>query len=150
MYKTVSKSFEELSLNELYDILAARQAVFVVEQNCPFLDTDHKDQVATHCLLLDEENKLGAYTRIFDVGVYYPGFASIGRVLSLPHGREKGYGRGIMNYSIAQVYDNFGQVPIKIGAQKYLIKFYSSLGFEEIGEDYMEDGIPHTIMIKKP
>ncbi|MBA4852114.1 GNAT family N-acetyltransferase [Emticicia sp. BO119] len=139
--------FSELSLEELYAILALRQEVFVVEQNCPFLDADGKDNVALHLMIFDEDENLVAYTRLFDKNVYYEGYASIGRVVTSPKARGGGLGRILMKHSIEKVLDLFGQAPIKIGAQKYLEKFYQSLGFELTGNDYIEDGIPHTYMI---
>lgn len=139
--------FYELSLDELYAILALRQEVFIVEQNCPFLDADGKDQIAMHLMVLDEAGNLVAYTRLFDKDVYYVGYTSIGRVVTSPKDRGGGLGRVLMEKSIEKVLTLFGQAPIKIGAQKYLEKFYQSLGFELTGKDYIEDGIPHTYMI---
>ncbi|GAB3517015.1 GNAT family N-acetyltransferase [Emticicia fontis] len=139
--------FYELNLDELYAILALRQEVFVVEQNCPFLDADGKDQSALHLMIFDEDENLVAYTRLFAQDVYYQGYTSIGRVVTSPKARGGGLGRVLMEKSIEKVLALFGQAPIKIGAQKYLEKFYHSLGFEPTGNDYIEDGIPHTYMI---
>ena len=139
--------FYELSLEELYAVLALRQEVFVVEQNCPFLDADGKDQIGLHFMIFDEHHNLVAYTRLFDLNVYYQGYTSIGRVVTSPKARGGGLGRVLMEKSIEEVKERFGKAPIKIGAQKYLEKFYQSLGFELTGNDYIEDGIPHTYMI---
>jgi ElaA protein len=139
--------FYELNLDELYAILALRQEVFIVEQNCPFLDADGKDQPAQHLIMFDIDQNLVAYTRLFDKNVYYEGYTSIGRVVTSPKARGGGLGRALMEKSIEKVLDLFGQAPIKIGAQKYLEKFYQSLGFELTGIDYIEDGIPHTYMV---
>ncbi|WP_337044793.1 GNAT family N-acetyltransferase [Emticicia sp. 17c] len=139
--------FNDLSLNELYEILALRQEVFIVEQNCPFQDADGKDQQAYHFMLLDDAHNLLAYTRLFAYGVYYEGYASIGRVVSSPKARGKGVGRILMQKSIEEINRLFGRVPIKIGAQRYLEDFYQSLGFQPTGNHYIEDGIPHTYMI---
>jgi ElaA protein len=139
--------FYELNLDELYAILALRQEVFIVEQNCPFLDTDGKDQTALHLMLFDKEKNLVAYTRLFDKDLYYEGYTSIGRVVTSPKARGGGIGRILMEKSIEKVLNLSVQTPIKIGAQKYLEKFYQSLGFELTGNDYIEDGIPHTYMI---
>lgn len=141
--------FYELSHDELYAILALRQEVFIVEQNCPFLDADGKDQIALHLMIFDKDRQLVAYTRLFDKDVYYEGYTSIGRVVTSPKARGGGLGRILMEKSIEKVLDLFGQAPIKIGAQKYLEKFYQSLGFAPTGDDYIEDGIPHTYMIYK-
>jgi ElaA protein len=142
------KAFEELTLEELYEILALRQEVFIVEQNCPFLDADGKDQQAKHCLAKNEAGKLLAYTRIFDKNIYYQNFAAIGRVVSSPKFRGEKFGRKIFQFSIDNVNQEFDYPPIKIGAQAYLEKFYASFGFLATGEDYLEDGIPHKIMIR--
>jgi ElaA protein len=142
------KAFTELSVDELYEILALRSEVFVVEQNCIFLDLDHKDQKAIHFMGYDQNNQLMAYTRLFDYGAYYEGFLSIGRVVASPKGRGEGNGRQIFGKSVVKVQELFGQKPIKIGAQAYLESFYASFGFESINEDYIEDGIPHKIMVR--
>ncbi len=140
--------FEALSLQELYEVLALRNEVFIVEQNCPFQDLDGKDQTAWHCLGFDDNQKLMAYTRLFEKSVYYDGFVSIGRVVTSPKARGGGIGKILMQKSIEYCQQLFGNEPIKIGAQVYLLKFYESLGFQSIGQDYLEDGIEHTIMVR--
>jgi ElaA protein len=142
------KAFSDLSVDELYEILALRSEVFVVEQNCIFLDLDHKDQKALHFMGFDQKNQLMAYTRLFNESVYYQGFLSIGRVVASPKGRGEGYGREIFGKSVEKVQELFGQKSIKIGAQAYLESFYASFGFESINEDYVEDGIPHKMMVR--
>lgn len=143
------KSFDELSTHELYQILELRSAVFVVEQNCAFNDLDFNDQKAQHFFALDEQNTLVAYTRLFAKDVYYQGYVSIGRVVSSPKFRGLGLGKLLMEKSILQCQKLYGDTPIKIGAQQYLNAFYVNLGFENTGEDYLEDGIPHTYMLLK-
>ncbi|MCS6928053.1 MAG: GNAT family N-acetyltransferase [Saprospiraceae bacterium] len=143
------KSFEALTIYELYDIMALRQEVFVVEQNCAYLDADGKDLQAWHVMGRDEQGRLVAYTRLLPVGVVYEGYASIGRVVSAPFARRTGAGRSIMEHSIALCRQLFGSVPLKISAQTYLLKFYESFGFRSTGEAYLEDGIPHTTMIRE-
>ncbi|WP_394994022.1 GNAT family N-acetyltransferase [Emticicia sp.] len=140
--------FYELSLDELYSIMILRQEVFVVEQNCPFVDADAKDQLAWHLMVLDQNHKLAAYTRLFDKSVYYEDYTSIGRVVTSAHKRGCGMGKFLIQKSIEKTIELFGNEPIKIGAQSYLIKFYQSLGFELTGNDYIEDGIEHTYMIR--
>lgn len=140
--------FYELSLDELYKIMKLRQEVFIVEQNCPFVDTDEKDQLAFHFMVIDENNRLAAYTRLFDKNAYYDGYTSIGRVVTSAHARGAGIGKFLMQKSIEKTLELFGNEPIKIGAQSYLTKFYQSLGFELTGNDYIEDGIQHTYMIR--
>ncbi len=140
------KSLEELRSTELYEILALRSEVFVVEQNCVYQDPDYKDLNAWHCRGL-YDGQLAAYTRIFDIGKSFEGYLSIGRVLVSPRFRKHGFGKAIMEYSIAECYRRFGKHAIKIGAQSYLEKFYTELGFQTSGPEYLEDGIPHKIMI---
>ncbi|MFT7250173.1 MAG: ElaA protein [Psychromonas sp.] len=143
------KKFNQLSNEELYELIALRSQVFVVEQNCVYQDLDFKDQEAFHLLGKNEGRKLIAYTRLFDINQYYEGYLAIGRVITHQDFRKYGYGIELMKKSIELCHTTFGQIEIKIGAQKYLCKFYSLLGFKEIGEDYIEDGIPHCIMIRE-
>jgi ElaA protein len=139
--------FDELTPHELYAALQLRNEVFVVEQACVFQDADDKDQASYH-LLGYQQNKLVAYTRLVPPGVAYKE-ASIGRVVTSPSVRGSGTGRLLMQQSIQKTYDLFGVNPIKIGAQLYLKKFYESFGFVQVGEPYLEDGIPHIYMLKK-
>lgn len=140
------KTFAALSPGELYAILRLRSEVFVVEQNCVFLDQDDKDQECYH-LMGTAGNFLAAYTRIVPPGVIYEE-ASIGRVVTSPLARGSGGGRALMEQSIKTVYEHFGEGVIKIGAQLYLKLFYASLGFVQEGEVYLEDGIEHIYMFK--
>ncbi len=147
MLTVIIKSFSELSTNELYEILQLRSEVFVVEQDCVYQDIDFKDQKALHVIGL-KNNKIIAYTRIFKPGDYFEK-ASIGRVVVKKNERINKYGYQIMKASIEAISTFFNETEIKISAQKYLKKFYESLGFNMIGEEYLEDGIPHIGMIKK-
>ena len=140
------KTFNELSTQELYAILQLRSEVFVVEQDCVYLDIDGKDQKALHILGYKDE-KLVAYTRIFKAGYYFEE-TSIGRVLVRFNERKFKYGYTIMEASIAAIKTHYNETLIRISAQSYLRKFYNNLGFKEVGEEYLEDGIPHINMIK--
>ncbi|WP_232826852.1 GNAT family N-acetyltransferase [Chitinophaga deserti] len=140
------KSFGDLSNEELYQILRLRSEVFVVEQNCAYLDLDNYDQQALHVMGITEAG-LAAYTRLFQPGIKFD-MASIGRVVTSPSARRHGFGRELMNVSIAVLHDKWGKMPIKIGAQQYLQKFYESLGFVQSSAMYMEDNIPHIEMIR--
>ncbi|MBI9040878.1 GNAT family N-acetyltransferase [Lutibacter sp.] len=141
------KKFSEISSSELYAILQLRSEVFVVEQDCVYQDIDYKDQKALHVLGY-KNKKIIAYTRIFKSGDYF-NEASIGRVVVAQNQRKFGYGFVIMQHSIKAVKEYFNETIIKISAQKYLKKFYESLNFEQVGEEYLEDNIPHIPMIKK-
>lgn len=141
----ILKKYTELSTDELYAILQLRSVVFVVEQNCPYLDLDDKDQHSWH-LLGWQDDQLVAYTRLLPAGVAFEE-PSIGRVVTSPVVRRTGIGRILMQKSIEACYTLFGKQPIQIGAQRYLETFYGSLGFEISGSPYLEDGIPHIHMI---
>ena len=140
-----TKTFEELTTEELYAILQLRTEVFVVEQDCVYQDLDFKDQKALH--VLGFKNKIiVAYTRLFKPGDYF-NEASIGRVVVVKKERQHKYGYDIMNASIEAIKNKFNETDIRISAQCYLKKFYTNVGFKEVGEEYLEDGIPHVNMI---
>lgn len=119
--------------------------VFIVEQNCAFQDADDKDQVASH-LCAWQDDALVAYTRILPPGVSYTE-PSIGRVVTASCVRGSGIGKELMQRSVQTVYQLFGALPIKIGAQLYLKKFYENLGFKAQGAVYLEDNIEHIVMV---
>jgi ElaA protein len=141
------KPFAGLTVDELYEILALRSRVFVVEQQCIFLDMDGLDKEAFH-LAGYADGKLVASTRILAAGIAYPGYPSIGRVVTAPEARGKGYGYDLMKESLKRLYELYGEVPVKIGAQLYLKRFYETLGFLQSGDMYLEDGIEHIPMVK--
>lgn len=142
--KWTYKFFDELDIKHLYAIMKARGTVFVVEQNCPYLDADDKDQEAFHlCGWKDEI--LVAYARILPPGKAFKD-ASIGRVLISPGYRKNGTGRKLMQIAIEKTLTQY-PVNIRIGAQLYLQQFYASLGFKKASEQYLEDGIPHIEML---
>ena len=142
----ILKSFETLTPTELYTILRLRSEVFVVEQNCVFLDMDNKDQFSLH-LMGWYNNELIACTRLIAPGKMYEQM-SIGRVVTSPAYRKTGVGRILMKESIKKCYELFGEGAIKIGAQLYLKKFYESFGFIQTSNIYLEDDIEHIEMIK--
>ncbi|MDC7994971.1 GNAT family N-acetyltransferase [Altibacter sp. HG106] len=140
-----SKSFEALTLEELYQILRLRSEIFVVEQDCVYQDMDNKDQQALH-IIGKEQGTIVAYTRCFAPGIYFEE-AAIGRVVVAASHRKHNLGRQIMRSSIKTLQKKFPNQPIKLSAQTYLLAFYTSLGFETVGTEYLEDGIPHIAMI---
>jgi ElaA protein len=142
------KKFEELSRDELYAILHLRSEVFVVEQNCVYLDPDNKDQFAWH-LMGWQNDKLVAYTRIIPPGIVYKEPA-IGRVVISPEIRRSGIGKELMQRSLASCENLYGSVPVTLSAQVYLKNFYESLGFEIAGKIYLDDGIEHVKMTRNP
>ena len=143
----ILKNFDSLTPRELYAILRLRSEVFVVEQNCVFLDMDNVDQQCHH-LMGWQDNVLFAYARLVPPGLSYEE-ASIGRVVTSPSGRGNGIGKALIEKSIQEVFNLYGKGSIKIGAQLYLKNFYTSFGFEQVGDIYDEDGIDHIKMIRK-
>ena len=141
------RSFEELQISELYDIMAIRQEVFVVEQDCPYQDADYRDQMSLH-VLAKEDSKLVGYTRLVPKGISYSNYPSIGRVVVSKDYRNKGIGDILMLKSINWAVDKLGE-EIKISAQVYAINFYKRLGFKVVGDEYLEDNIPHVGMVFK-
>ncbi|HRV55037.1 MAG: GNAT family N-acetyltransferase [Flavobacteriaceae bacterium] len=138
------KSYSDLTKDELYALLQLRSEVFVVEQNCVYQDIDGKDPKAFHVLGFKNE-VLIAYTRLFKPGDYFKE-ASIGRVVVKKEERQHSYGHELMEVSIEAIKEHFKEKVVKISAQSYLKSFYNNLGFKEEGEEYLEDGIPHTAM----
>ena len=142
---TITKTFSELDTEDLYQILRLRSEVFVVEQDCVYQDIDNKDQNAIH-LYYKENDQIVAYTRIFKAGDYYEN-PCIGRVVVSKKNRGNNLGKKIMIDSMEYIKQNIKGEKIELSAQKYLDKFYKDLGFYKIGEDYLEDGIPHQRMV---
>ncbi|HEX5668691.1 MAG TPA: GNAT family N-acetyltransferase [Chitinophagaceae bacterium] len=144
--KWISKKFHDLTVDELYTLLRLRSEVFVVEQNCVFLDMDDKDQKCVHLLGWIGDD-LAASARIVPAGISYTE-PSIGRVVTSPKYRGTGSGKELMEEAIRLTIQLHGNQPIRIGAQLYLKKFYTSLGFIADGEIYLEDGIEHIEMVR--
>jgi ElaA protein len=137
--------FSQLTLSGLYEIMALRQLVFVVEQKCVFLDADGYDLSARH-LIGRRDGKLLAYARVLPPGVKYAEY-SIGRVVVDPGARKLGFGRAAMLGAMRRIVMADGPVPIRIQAQEHLADtLYKPLGFERITGVYDEDGIPHVDM----
>ena len=147
MITWITRKFDELTLEELYSILQLRNEVFIVEQNCVYNDTDGKDQSAWHLMAI-EGDKLIAYTRILPPGISYSDPA-IGRVVTAPSTRRSGLGKELMKRSIEACEKLFGKSSITLNAQVYLQSFYESLGFIVVGEEYLDDEIPHIRMSRK-
>jgi ElaA protein len=145
------KAFDALTPTELYALLRLRSEVFVVEQDCVFLDLDNSDQLALHLLGWTEEPEpqLVACARCFGPGVKYAE-ASIGRVVTAPQARGSGVGHVLMREAVRALQGHWGAQPIRIGAQARLQAFYEQHGFVREGEPYIEDGIPHIEMLREP
>ena len=137
------KRFEELTNNELYDILKLRVNTFVVEQHCPYPELDDKDQDALHVFLRDEEG-IHAYLRVMDKGVSSEQ-VSIGRVVAVT--RRKGYGSRVLEKGMRVAAEYFQADKIYLEAQTYARGLYEKHGFRQISDVFLEDGISHIKML---
>jgi ElaA protein len=145
----INWTWERLSAlgpRNVYDLLRLRSDVFVVEQQCVFLDADGHDHDSWHLLGRDDAGALVAYLRVVDPGIKYPE-PSIGRVVTQKRLRRTGLGRALMIEGIARTQARWPSDPIRIGAQLHLEGFYKSLGFFRAGLPYLEDGIDHIEMV---
>lgn len=159
----IFKKFDELTNDELYEILRLRQEVFVLEQTCLYPDLDNLDQKCIHAISYAKADKtdgadadeaasssaatpaIAAYLRILPAGAVFDTLA-IGRVLVREDQRKNGLARELLVKTLSYIKDTLGINHIKLSAQQYLIDFYKSLGFHIISEGYLEDGIPHIDM----
>ena len=141
--------FEELGVDALYDALALRSRVFVIEQECLYLDADRLDLRSWHLLGRDEGGALVAYLRAVDPGLKFPE-PSIGRVITAPEVRRTGAGRVLMREGLRRCSEAWPGRAIRIGAQARLQRFYRELGFETVSGEFIEDGIPHVEMLWRP
>ncbi|MBS1597484.1 MAG: GNAT family N-acetyltransferase [Bacteroidetes bacterium] len=141
----ICKKFDELTPRELYAIMQLRNEVFVVEQNCVFQDADNKDQSCYHMMCM-QDDKLIAYARIVPAGISYSE-TSIGRVVTSPSARGTGIGNMLLRKTLDTIISLYGKVPLKIGAQLYLKKFYESFAFKQTSDIYIEDDIQHIEMM---
>lgn len=144
------KSFEELSVHELYDLLQLRSEVFVLEQQCLYQDMDGLDRECHHLLIYQnsggEDSALIAYARLIAAGKSFPE-CSIGRIVTRHHGM--GHGKLLMEEALQWMHKLFGPTDIRIGAQTYAIPFYEKFGFVAEGDTYDEDGIEHIEMLRR-
>ena len=140
------KFFQELSLEEFHDIIALRIQIFIIEQNCPYQEVDGKDKLAHHLFFKNEMDEIIAVTRILPQGISYEEVA-IGRVVVHEEYRGTGLGNQLMADSMNFVRDKYGEVPVRLSAQKHLENYYGNHGFKSTGKEYLEDGIPHVEML---
>ncbi|WP_421377927.1 GNAT family N-acetyltransferase [Bacillus salacetis] len=139
------KKFDELTNTELYNLLKERTQVFVVEQNCPYLEVDGKDPFSYH-LYKEDNEEIIAYLRILPAGVSYQE-VSIGRVFVKKEYRGQGLAEELMSKGLEFIQKELNETTVKIQAQDYLRRFYNSFGFQAISETYLEDNIPHVDML---
>jgi ElaA protein len=139
--------WSELTPDVLYELLRLRSAVFVVEQDCVFLDMDGRDPACEHLCARDAAGTLLACLRLVPPGVRTPK-VSLGRVVVAPSARGRGLGRAVMQEGLRRCAQRHPGAPVKVSAQRHLEPFYASLGFAPVGEPYDEDGIPHLDMVR--
>lgn len=144
-----AKTFKQLSIDELYEILKLRIDIFVVEQTCfyPDLDNADRDEQSLH-LFCYQQGEIAAYLRILAKGQTYQDYPSIGRVVIAPFARGSGLGHELMQQALDVCNRYFPKQHIKISAQEHLEKYYQQHGFNRVSEMYLEDDIPHIAMIK--
>ena len=142
-----TKPFKNLTVDEYFEILYLRTEIFVVEQNCPYQEVDEKDRQSFHLFGRAQHGEVIAVTRILPQGVSY-NEVSIGRVGLKKDYRGKGIADTLMIESFNFIKNQFGTVPIRISAQEYLLNYYNKHGFNQVGDMYLEDDIPHLEMLK--
>lgn len=143
----VVKSFEELTVNELYDMIRLREAVFVVEQNCVYLDCDNNDQVSQHLIATINQQIVGCL-RIMPAGSKYDRI-SIGRVVVDAEFRGQKIAEQMMLEALEFIAKKHGREDVVLSAQVVIKELYKKVGFEEISNIYLEDGIDHVKMLYK-
>jgi ElaA protein len=143
--------FDQLPIRDWYAASTLRVDVFVMEQNCPFQDNDGADFDSWHLLGWHDDRgarDLVAYCRIVDAGIKYEE-PSIGRVVTAQNVRREGYGKILMTEALRRHDALYPGVASRIGAQQRLERFYQGFGYETVSETYIEDGIPHVVMLRK-
>ena len=142
------RTFEQLSVDALYQLIKLRLEVFVVEQSCPYQDLDNKDTLATtRHLYIKEDDRVIAYARCLAPGVRFDQGAAIGRVVVASQCRRQGYARVIVQQAMASCRQQWPDAPVMLSAQVYAMELYRGLGFEPTGLPYEEDDIPHQDMV---
>ena len=138
--------YSQLNIDHFHDIIALRIKIFVIEQDCPYQDLDGKDKVSYHLFYTNNKDEVVAATRILPQNISYAE-VSIGRVVVDKDCRGLGLGDLIMKESMNFVQAEFGQVNVRLSAQKHLENYYGKHGFKSTGKEYLEDGIPHVEML---
>lgn len=141
-YKLQSKSWNEISAEELYQCMQLRSQVFVVEQSCSYLDLDGADKISQH-IWAEEEGKVLSYLRVINLEEKY----KIGRVCTDSAFRNQGLATELMNTAMDWISEHHVHNRVQLSAQQHLVAFYQQWGFEPVGEIYLDVGIPHQDMI---
>lgn len=139
--------WSELTPDVLYELLRLRSAIFVVEQDCVFLDMDGRDSACEHLCGRNGKGELLAYLRLVPPGVRTPE-VSLGRVVVAQSARKHGHGRAVMVQGLERCAERYPGAPVKVSAQQHLEKFYGGFGFTRVGAPYDEDGIMHIDMVR--
>tara|TARA_B100000809_G_C15125240_1_gene525971 strand:- start:1263 stop:1715 length:453 start_codon:yes stop_codon:yes gene_type:complete len=142
-----TKAFKNLTVDEYFELLHLRVAVFVVEQDCPYQEVDEKDRQSFHLFGRSENGEVIAVTRVLPKGVSYPEI-SIGRVALKKEFRGQGIADTLMIETFKFIEREYGNQPIRISAQEYLLNYYNKHGFVQVGDGYLEDDIPHVEMLR--
>lgn len=140
------KKIDEMDSIELYKLLKLRSEVFVVEQNCVYLDIDGKKDLESYHLVLKDEDEVIGTIRLIPRGISYKE-ASLGRVVLDKKYRGKGIADEMILKAIAEIKKLFNETTIRISGQAYLYNFYTRAGFKKVSEMYLEDGIEHFEML---
>lgn len=143
--KFTKHKFAELTPAQLYDIMALREKVFTVEQQCKDPDFDGLDKKAIHLIVI-KDNKIIACARILPPGIYKKDVVSFGRIAVAAKFRRQGIGKKIMTKILTYIKKHYPKIPIEFSAQLYLKEFYEDFGFRSYGKVYDEAGIPHIAM----
>jgi len=138
--------FQSLTPSILYDILALREEVFTIEQQCTVADLDHLDKQAVH-IIGQCENRVCVAARILPPDVYKPNVVSFGRLLVKKKFRKQGVGNELMQIIMRYIHTHHPDIPINISAQFHLKDFYAQFGFKAVGQPYDEGGILHATML---
>ncbi|ROL83249.1 GNAT family N-acetyltransferase [Pseudomonas chlororaphis] len=142
----VCKHHTDLGKEQLYAILRLRTEVFVVEQKCAYQEVDGQDLEGDTCHLMAwDDDQLVAYLRLLDP-TSQGGDVVIGRVVIAPQARGKGLGHELMEHALKQAQKRWPHMPIYLSAQAHLQGYYGRYGFNVVGEEYLEDDIPHIGM----
>jgi ElaA protein len=143
-------TFQQLTVQQLYDVLQLRVDVFVVEQQCPYRELDEYDRhpEARHLSGRNKNGELIAYTRLLPPGLRAPE-VNLGRFVVKTDFRKQGIGHQLLQAALQEISHRWPEVPIKMSAQSHLHRFYAQYGFIQVSDGYLEDGIPHVEMVKE-
>ena len=147
-FKMMIKAFEQLSNIEVYHMIRIREEIFILEQDCVYVDCDNNDPKCDHMLVYHEDNLVGTL-RIVPKGVKYEK-VSIGRVVVIKEARKKGLAYKMMQEALKFISEKYGEVPVVLSAQVAIKGLYEKAGFKVISDVYLEDGIDHVKMLFEP